>query len=138
VPRIPRFDTTFFLYKLANPDQELNINPDECIDAKWIEPLDALNAFVDGKMPLPPPTLYTLYLLAHYNCIDSLRSANAAVPIECKTLLPDIESFSKEGGISLRLPGDSWYMKSEEELTDRSLVHTFSLIKRRFEVQISP
>ncbi len=69
-----RFDTRFFV--AHHPlDQEASPDLKETTDGIWIAPRPALEANVQGAIPLSPPTLKTLEDVARFDALDSFLSS---------------------------------------------------------------
>ncbi len=69
-----RFDTRFFVAR--HPlDQEASPDLKETTDGIWIAPRPALEANVQGAVPLSPPTLKTLEDVARFDALDSFLSS---------------------------------------------------------------
>lgn len=72
-----RFDTWFFVAR-APEGVEVVIDGQECVDARWLRPADALDEFGEGKLSLVFPTIKHLQQLAGYGSVDeALASARA-------------------------------------------------------------
>jgi 8-oxo-dGTP pyrophosphatase MutT (NUDIX family) len=69
-----RFDTRFFAARHPS-GQEASPDLKETTDGIWIAPRPALEANVQGTVPLSPPTLKTLEDVARFNALDSFLSA---------------------------------------------------------------
>ena len=69
-----RYDTRFFLTILS---EEQVCWPDkrETVHGLWITPREGLMENLDGRIPLSPPTLVTLYELSGYRRMKDLESA---------------------------------------------------------------
>jgi 8-oxo-dGTP pyrophosphatase MutT (NUDIX family) len=96
-----RFDTHFFLAP-APPDQEPQVDGDECVDFGWFAPSDALDAARRDEIALVFPTIKHLEQLAAFASADEVlayargRDVHAVVP-----------RVVKEGEIArIVLPGD--------------------------------
>jgi 8-oxo-dGTP pyrophosphatase MutT (NUDIX family) len=70
-----RFDTWFFI-AAAPPGTEAHIDGNECVDARWLRPEDALAACERGGLELPFPTDKHLEQLREYaSAADALDAA---------------------------------------------------------------
>ena len=58
-----RYDTTFYFCELP-AGQSPVVDGQELVSGRWWAPRDAIQAFEEGALPLPPPTLAFLRLLA--------------------------------------------------------------------------
>lgn len=67
-----RFDTRFFL-ALMPPEQVCCPDNRETTDGKWVSPLKGLEENLEGKTPLSPPTIVTLWQLSAYRDISDLQ-----------------------------------------------------------------
>jgi 8-oxo-dGTP pyrophosphatase MutT (NUDIX family) len=79
-----RFDTWFFL-AAAPPSTEPSIDGNECVDARWLRPADAIAASERGELPLPFPTHQHLLQLTEFGCVaDALEAARTrtVVPVQ--------------------------------------------------------
>jgi 8-oxo-dGTP pyrophosphatase MutT (NUDIX family) len=80
-----RFDTHFFLAP-APPDQEPQVDGDECVDFGWFAPSDALDAARRDEIALVFPTIKHLEQLAAFASADDVlahargRDVHAVVP----------------------------------------------------------
>jgi len=66
-----RFDTHFFL-AVAPPDAEPEPDGHEVVDAAWLSPAGALEAFSRGEIVLVFPTIKTLEQLGEFGSADEL------------------------------------------------------------------
>jgi 8-oxo-dGTP pyrophosphatase MutT (NUDIX family) len=96
-----RFDTHFFLAP-APPDQEPQVDGDECVDFGWFAPSDALDAARRDEIALVFPTIKHLEQLAAFASAEEVlayargRDVHAVVP-----------RVVKEGEVArIVLPGD--------------------------------
>jgi len=69
-----RFDTRFFVARHPS-GQEATPDQKETIDGIWIAPRKALEANIEGTVPLSPPTLKTLEDVARFDTLDSFLSS---------------------------------------------------------------
>ncbi len=71
--RMPmRFDTRFFL-ALMPPQQTCHPDNKETTVGKWVSPLKGLEENLEGKTPLSPPAIVTLWQLSGYRDISNLE-----------------------------------------------------------------
>lgn len=70
-----RYDTSFFMAELP-ADAEPQVDGEELVSGAWWRPAAALARFETQAMPIPPPTLAYLRLLASYG--DWRKAAEAA------------------------------------------------------------
>jgi 8-oxo-dGTP pyrophosphatase MutT (NUDIX family) len=99
-----RFDTLFYLAEL--PDgEEASADGDECVDARWFAPRDALSAYEREEIQLVFPTIKTLeQLAAHASPADAIAAARAS------DLQPVEPRVRVEGDRArLLLPGEPGY-----------------------------
>ena len=99
-----RFDTWFFV--AASPEGA-QPTPDgaECVDARWIRPREALDAYARGEMTLVFPTIKHLEELAELESVEhALRSAREreVVAVEPRVVVGD-------SGARVVLPGEHGY-----------------------------
>ncbi len=95
-----RFDTWFFVAAVP-ADAEPRIDGNECVDARWLRPDDALAACERGELDLPFPTYKHLEQLRGYDsaaaALDSARGRTiepvqpslSGTPEAPEVLLPD-------------------------------------------------
>jgi 8-oxo-dGTP pyrophosphatase MutT (NUDIX family) len=99
-----RFDTWFYV-TAAPPDAEAAPDGEETVDARWIRPADALEAFARGEMTLVFPTIKHLEQLAELrspeHAFETAR-ATAVEPVEPRVVLRD-------GRPRVVLPGEAGY-----------------------------
>jgi 8-oxo-dGTP pyrophosphatase MutT (NUDIX family) len=71
-----RYDTRFFAARVP-AGREVQIDPREMTDAAWLAPVEALDRFAKGRLPMVFPTVRTLEQLAPYkttaNALDALH-----------------------------------------------------------------
>lgn len=99
-----RFDTRFFLAELPE-GQEPVIDGEECIDARWFTPKDALEAFEQGEIVLVFPTIKHLEQLDAFSSVLELLEyarGREVLPVQPRIVL---------GGEVARvvLPGEPGY-----------------------------
>jgi len=99
-----RFDTWFYV---AAAPEEAEPTPDgeECVDARWVAPGDALEAYSHDALTLVFPTIKHLEQLAEFESVgaalDDAR-ARKVMPVEPRVL--------EEGGVArVVLPGEPGY-----------------------------
>jgi 8-oxo-dGTP pyrophosphatase MutT (NUDIX family) len=99
-----RFDTHFFLAPLP-PDQEAQIDGEECVDFGWFTPAGALDANRAGEIVLVFPTIKHLEQLSDFTSADALLAharARDVQPVQPKVVL--------EGEVArVLLPGEPGY-----------------------------
>ena len=99
-----RFDTVFFVAE-APPEAEARVDGAECVDARWIRPREALDAYARGEMTLVFPTIKHLEELAELESVEhALRSAREreVVAVEPRVVVGD-------SGARVVLPGEHGY-----------------------------
>jgi 8-oxo-dGTP pyrophosphatase MutT (NUDIX family) len=99
-----RFDTWFFVAK-APPGAEATVDGGECVDARWLRPVSALEAHTRDELMLVFPTIKHLEALAQAESVaDALHKARTreVVPVQPKVLIRDQKPV-------LVLPGEPGY-----------------------------
>jgi 8-oxo-dGTP pyrophosphatase MutT (NUDIX family) len=99
-----RFDTWFFVAE-SPTGAEATVDGGECVDARWLRPLSALEAHARGELMLVFPTIKHLEALAQAESVaDALHTARTreVVPVQPKVLMRDEEAV-------LVLPGEPGY-----------------------------
>jgi 8-oxo-dGTP pyrophosphatase MutT (NUDIX family) len=99
-----RFDTWFFVAE-APPGGEASVDGSECVDARWLRPAAALDAFARGELMLVFPTIKHLEALAQAESVaDALHKARTreVVPVQPKVLIRNQKPV-------LLLPGEPGY-----------------------------
>jgi 8-oxo-dGTP pyrophosphatase MutT (NUDIX family) len=99
-----RFDTWFFVTE-APPGAEPTPDGGECVDARWIRPDAALEAFQRGELTLVFPTIKHLEALAQADSVaDALHKARTreVVPVQPRVLVRGEEA-------EIVLPGEPGY-----------------------------
>ena len=100
-----RFDTWFFVAR-APDGVEAKIDGQECVDARWLRPQDALDAYQRDELVLVFPTIRHLQELAMYESVDHVLETgrNRRIqPIEPRVVLD-------QGGVArVLLPGEPGY-----------------------------
>ena len=76
-----RFDTWFYV---AAAPEGAEARPDggECVDARWIRPADALEAYSRGELPLVFPTIKHLEAFAEIRSVEAALEAAGTREIE--------------------------------------------------------
>lgn len=74
---VPRIRTWFFLAR--DRGDELVLNPDEAVAARWLSPERALAGHLDGTLVLWPPTWVTLHGLQRFGSVDDVYAATGEV-----------------------------------------------------------
>jgi 8-oxo-dGTP pyrophosphatase MutT (NUDIX family) len=114
-----RFDTRFFVARHPS-GQEASPDLKETTDGIWIAPRPALEANIQGTVPLSPPTLKTLEDVSRFDALDSfldsLQGAETKPPVQPvsvtiaeETVLifpwdPEYEAY-KRGAVEQTSPG---------------------------------
>jgi 8-oxo-dGTP pyrophosphatase MutT (NUDIX family) len=99
-----RFDTWFFVAE-APPGAEATVDGSECVDARWLRPVSALEAHARDELMLVFPTIKHLEALAQAESVaDALHKARTreVVPVQPKVLIKDQKPV-------LVLPGEPGY-----------------------------
>jgi 8-oxo-dGTP pyrophosphatase MutT (NUDIX family) len=100
-----RFDTWFFVAR-APDDAVAKCDGEECVDARWLRPQDALDAYQRDELLLVFPTIRHLQELAMYESVDHVLetgSQRRIEPIEPRVVLD-------QGGVArVLLPGEDGY-----------------------------
>jgi 8-oxo-dGTP pyrophosphatase MutT (NUDIX family) len=99
-----RFDTWFFVAE-APPGAEATVDGGECVDARWLRPVSALEAHTRDELMLVFPTIKHLEALAQAESVaDALHKARTreVVPVQPKVLIRDQKPV-------LVLPGEPGY-----------------------------
>jgi 8-oxo-dGTP pyrophosphatase MutT (NUDIX family) len=84
-----RFDTRFFVVE-APPGAEARPDGRECVDARWLRPDDALEAYSRGNLALVFPTIKHLEELAGFGSVkDALETARGreVVPVQPRVVV---------------------------------------------------
>ena len=99
-----RFDTWFFVAE-APPGAEATVDGSECVDARWLRPVSALEAHARDELMLVFPTIKHLEALAQAESVaDALHKARTreVVPVQPKVLIRNQKPV-------LVLPGEPGY-----------------------------
>src|ERR671919_3135333 len=99
-----RFDTWFFVAE-APPGAEATVDGSECVDARWLRPVSALEAHARDELMLVFPTIKHLEALAQAESVaGALHKARTreVVPVQPKVLIRDQKPV-------LVLPGEPGY-----------------------------
>jgi 8-oxo-dGTP pyrophosphatase MutT (NUDIX family) len=100
-----RFDTWFFVGR-APEGAEVKCDGEECVDAKWLRPQDALDAYQRDELLLVFPTIRHLQELAMYESVEHVLETGRQrriEPIEPRVVLG-------QGGVArVLLPGEDGY-----------------------------
>jgi 8-oxo-dGTP pyrophosphatase MutT (NUDIX family) len=99
-PEPRRYDTRFFLARVP-AGAECTHHEGEMVDARWLAPADAVEAFRTGEMKLLPPTVHTLRRLAEHRTLPDLWEALRDAPVPA--LLPRMRRHAE--GVMIELPG---------------------------------
>jgi 8-oxo-dGTP pyrophosphatase MutT (NUDIX family) len=100
-----RFDTWFFVAR-APGAAEAKVDGEECVDARWLRPQEALDAYQRDELLLVFPTIRHLQELAMYESVDHVLETGRQrriEPIEPRVVLD-------QGGVArVLLPGEAGY-----------------------------
>jgi 8-oxo-dGTP pyrophosphatase MutT (NUDIX family) len=99
-----RFDTWFFVTE-SPPGATVTPDGGECVDARWLRPAEALEAFARDELMLVFPTIKHLEALAGMESVaDALRKARTreVVPVQPRVVVRD-------GAAEVVLPGEPGY-----------------------------
>jgi 8-oxo-dGTP pyrophosphatase MutT (NUDIX family) len=99
-----RFDTWFFVAE-APPGAEPRPDGSECVDARWLRPSAALEAFGRGELMLVFPTIKHLEALAGMDSVtDALEKARSreVAPVQPKVVV-------RGNAAEILLPGERGY-----------------------------
>ena len=99
-----RFDTWFFAAEVA-ADTEATADGAECVDARWLRPVDALAAHERDELMLVFPTIKHLELLAESSSVVEVLAAARNRPVT--TILPKV--VMRDGAAEVLLPGEPGY-----------------------------
>ena len=92
-----RYDTWFFLAEVGQVDARHDAG--ETVDSAWLPIDEAVASAEAGRLPMAPPTWWTLRQLQQARDLDGLRSA----PVDLRPITPVLESGPD--GLALLLPG---------------------------------
>jgi 8-oxo-dGTP pyrophosphatase MutT (NUDIX family) len=99
-----RFDTWFFV-AAAPAGAEATVDGSECVDARWLRPAAALEAFRRGELMLVFPTIKHLEQLTEFGSVEEVLAharARRVQPVEPRVLV--------DGGVAqVLLPGEPGY-----------------------------
>ena len=98
-----RFDTLFFLVP-APEGAEPRIDGNECVDARWISPRAAIEAYSRGEFDLVFPTLKTLEQLMAHEHADAALASGSPDPA---AVTPRV--LVEDGQARVVLPGEPGY-----------------------------
>jgi 8-oxo-dGTP pyrophosphatase MutT (NUDIX family) len=99
-----RFDTVFFVAE-SPPGAEARVDGAECVDARWLRPADALEAFQRGELTLVFPTIKHLEELAGFGSVA--ETMEAARGREVRPVQPRV--VIGEEGAQVLMPGEPGY-----------------------------
>ena len=99
-----RFDTLFFLAEV-DPEQEATPDGRECVDARWLTPEAALQAYAQGEIVLVFPTIKTLQQLAAHPHAEAALAAARNRTVE--PVIPRV--VMGDEGPKVFLPGEPGY-----------------------------
>jgi 8-oxo-dGTP pyrophosphatase MutT (NUDIX family) len=106
-----RFDTWFFVAK-APEDAEAKVDGEECVDARWLRPQDALDAYQRDELLLVFPTI------RHLQELTAMESVDYALDYGRKRQIQPIEPrvVLDQGGVArVLLPGEDGYEAAAQE-----------------------
>jgi 8-oxo-dGTP pyrophosphatase MutT (NUDIX family) len=109
-----RFDTRFFVSPLPQ-GQQCRADSYETTEGIWIEPREALQANLDGSVPLTPPGLVTLQELLRYPSWPSLLAA-AANRRWSTGIMPRLLPFPASRQGLILMPWDPQYDREAAEI----------------------
>jgi 8-oxo-dGTP pyrophosphatase MutT (NUDIX family) len=99
-----RFDTFFFVTE-APAGADPRCDGQECVDLRWLRPVDALDAYRRGELDLVFPTIKHLEQLAEFGSVgEALRTAAGR---EVEPVMPKI--LMEKDLASIVLPGEPGY-----------------------------
>jgi 8-oxo-dGTP pyrophosphatase MutT (NUDIX family) len=99
-----RFDTWFFVTQ-APPGARAAVDGGECVDARWLRPIEALEAHERDELMLVFPTIKNLQALSGMGTIaETLQKARSreVVPVQPRVVVTD-------GRPAILLPGEPGY-----------------------------
>ncbi|MEX2195392.1 MAG: NUDIX domain-containing protein [Thermoleophilaceae bacterium] len=99
-----RFDTWFFVAE-APADAEVTCDGQECVDHRWIRPVDALAAYSREEMLLVFPTIKHLEALAEFRSVDAALEDGRSRQVE--PVQPRV--VMKGDHAAVLLPGEPGY-----------------------------
>lgn len=101
-PEPRRYDTRFFVARVPG-DAECVHHEGEMVDARWMPPSEAVEAFRWGEMKLLPPTVHTLRRLAELGSLDAAWEALRDAPVPA--ILPRMRRHPE--GVMIEIPEES-------------------------------
>jgi 8-oxo-dGTP pyrophosphatase MutT (NUDIX family) len=99
-----RFDTFFFVAE-SPPGAEPRVDGSECVDARWITPAGALEAYQRDEMTLVFPTIKHLEQLAEVQSVEQALAAardRTVTPVQPRVIV-------SEEGARVLMPGEPGY-----------------------------
>jgi 8-oxo-dGTP pyrophosphatase MutT (NUDIX family) len=99
-----RFDTHFFVVE-APADIEPTCDGEECVDVRWLRPVDALDAGKRGELILVFPTIKHLEQLSQFDSVE--HALNTARDREVQPVMPRI--VVEQDAATIVLPGEPGY-----------------------------
>ena len=99
-----RFDTWFFLAE-APDGAEACPDGSECVEARWLKPSDALEAYAGGELTLVFPTIKHLEQLARFGSVDEAIETGRGREVE--PVQPRV--VVRDGAAEVLLPGEPGY-----------------------------
>ena len=113
--RMPRrFDTRFFVAVLP-PGQACLPDMRETTAGIWISPREALVENINGRLPLSPPTLATLYELSSVPDLHRLQGVLSGRTWD-EPIMPRLVPLEQDRQFVLLLPWDPMYGLNENEI----------------------
>lgn len=100
-PEPRRFDARFFLAAVP-PETGCDLLGEELMEARWVAPATALDAYEGGAMRLLPPTVHTLRRLRTVASVADMVAKLRDAPVA--TILPRM--IRDPAGVIIELPGD--------------------------------
>jgi 8-oxo-dGTP pyrophosphatase MutT (NUDIX family) len=130
-----RFSARFFLAWL--PDGQVATHDTrETTDQVWVTPKDAVAQYLDGSLPLPPPTFKNLEELAAWSDLGTLQRDARARAAQVAPILPKF--VEGDGKPVLLLPWDPDYAATSGEGLDFPAGHPLRQTRSRIELDGGP
>lgn len=101
-----RFDTWFFVARLPEGAEPV-IDGGEAVDGRWYRPADAIALAMEGRLPVAPPTLRTLFEIEPYPTVDAILGAERRHPPVCPRFV------QADDTMYVVLPGDPEHPSTE-------------------------
>jgi 8-oxo-dGTP pyrophosphatase MutT (NUDIX family) len=99
-----RFDTFFFVTE-APTGADPRCDGEECVDLRWMRPVDALEAYRDGRLSLVFPTIKHLEQLAEFPSVE--QALHTARGRDVQPVMPRI--LMEDDSAQIVLPGEPGY-----------------------------